>query len=140
MYLRLTPNLLHFLPDLGALYALCRALNFHESHPKFKKDRFSTKSISFKNESFVVGHFFHFRAHLQRYNTKAFFDGDLPKHPDEAEGLLSEFTTKIPEDLYEQFEQEQISENKDKISSNGDPGNSWGWRIGHILHECASNC
>ena len=61
---------------------------------------------------------------MQRFNTKSFFDGDLPKHPpDESENLLSEFGTKIPEDLYEQFEQEQISENKDKVSSVGDPGN-----------------
>ena len=67
----------------------------------------------------------YFRAHLQRYNTKAFFNSDLPKHPDESESLLTEFSgTKISEDLYEQFEQEQISENKDKISSNGDPGKS----------------
>ena len=62
---------------------------------------------------------------MQRFNTKSFFDGDLPKHPDESENLLSEFGTKVPEDLYEQFEQEQISENKDKVSSFGDPGNDF---------------
>jgi hypothetical protein len=33
MYLRLTPNLLHFLPDLDAIYALRRAPNFYEIHP-----------------------------------------------------------------------------------------------------------
>jgi hypothetical protein len=33
MYLRLTPNLLHFLPDLDALYPLGRAPNFYEIHP-----------------------------------------------------------------------------------------------------------
>jgi hypothetical protein len=33
MYLRLTPNLLDFLPELGALYALRRAPNFYEIHP-----------------------------------------------------------------------------------------------------------
>jgi hypothetical protein len=33
MYLRLTPNLLYFLPDFDALYALFRAPNFYEIHP-----------------------------------------------------------------------------------------------------------
>jgi hypothetical protein len=33
MYMRLSPNLLHFLPDLGALYALRRSPNFYEIHP-----------------------------------------------------------------------------------------------------------
>ncbi len=33
MYLRLTPNLFHFLLDLGALYALRRGPNFYEIHP-----------------------------------------------------------------------------------------------------------
>jgi hypothetical protein len=33
MYLRLTPNLLHFLPDLGAFYALRRAPDFYKIHP-----------------------------------------------------------------------------------------------------------
>jgi hypothetical protein len=37
MYLRLTLNLLHFLPYLGALYALLLAPNFYEIHPYFKK-------------------------------------------------------------------------------------------------------
>jgi hypothetical protein len=32
MYLRLMPNLLHFLPDLGALYTLYHAPNFYEIH------------------------------------------------------------------------------------------------------------
>ena len=78
-------------------------------------------------EAFVLfyNNLIQLRAHLQRFNTKSFFDGDLPKHPDESENLLSEFGTKIPEDLYEQFEQEQISENKDKVSSVGDPGNGF---------------
>jgi hypothetical protein len=35
MYLRLTPNLLHFLPDLDALYALCHTPNFYEIHPGY---------------------------------------------------------------------------------------------------------
>jgi hypothetical protein len=35
MHLRLIPNLLHFLPDLDALYALCCAPNFYEIHPWF---------------------------------------------------------------------------------------------------------
>jgi hypothetical protein len=34
MYLRLTPNLLHFLPDLDALYALRPTPNFYEIHPR----------------------------------------------------------------------------------------------------------
>ncbi len=34
MYLRRTPNLLHFIPDLDVLYALCRAPNFYEIHPR----------------------------------------------------------------------------------------------------------
>jgi hypothetical protein len=33
MYLRITPNLFHFLPDLGALYALRHVPNFYEIHP-----------------------------------------------------------------------------------------------------------
>jgi hypothetical protein len=33
MYLRLMPNLLHFLPDLNALYSLRHAPNFYEIHP-----------------------------------------------------------------------------------------------------------
>jgi hypothetical protein len=33
MCLRFMPNLLHFLPDLAALYALHRAPNFYEIHP-----------------------------------------------------------------------------------------------------------
>jgi hypothetical protein len=33
MYLRLTPNLLHFLSDLDALYALRCTPNFYEIHP-----------------------------------------------------------------------------------------------------------
>jgi hypothetical protein len=37
MYLRLTPNLLHFPPDLDALYALRRAPNFYEIHPRADK-------------------------------------------------------------------------------------------------------
>jgi hypothetical protein len=32
MYLRLTPNLMPFVPDLGALYALRHAPNFYEIH------------------------------------------------------------------------------------------------------------
>jgi hypothetical protein len=34
MYLRLTPNLLHFLPNLDGLYALRPTPNFYEIHPK----------------------------------------------------------------------------------------------------------
>jgi hypothetical protein len=33
IHLHLELNLLHFLPDKGALYALRRAPNFHEIHP-----------------------------------------------------------------------------------------------------------
>jgi hypothetical protein len=33
MYLRLTPNLLYFLPDLDALYALRRVPKLYEIHP-----------------------------------------------------------------------------------------------------------
>jgi hypothetical protein len=35
--LRLVLNLLHFLPSLGALYALRHAPNFYEIHPKISK-------------------------------------------------------------------------------------------------------
>jgi hypothetical protein len=38
MYLRFTPNLLHFLPDFGALYALRRALNFYEIHHRLLQE------------------------------------------------------------------------------------------------------
>jgi hypothetical protein len=34
MHLGLALNLLYFLPDLGALYALGRAPNFYDVHPK----------------------------------------------------------------------------------------------------------
>jgi hypothetical protein len=37
MYLCLTPNLFHFLPDLGALYTLRHAPNYYEMHPKSGK-------------------------------------------------------------------------------------------------------
>jgi hypothetical protein len=34
MHLRLVLNLLHFLPDVGALYALRSTLTFYEIHPR----------------------------------------------------------------------------------------------------------
>jgi hypothetical protein len=37
MHLRLALNLLHFLTDLGALYALCYSSNFYEIQPKLTK-------------------------------------------------------------------------------------------------------
>ena len=37
MYLRIMPNLLHFLPDLDANYALRHVPNFFENHPWYVK-------------------------------------------------------------------------------------------------------
>ena len=66
-----------------------------------------------------------FRAHLQRFNTRSFFDHDKigaeKENGEESEGLLANFDqNKVPQDLYEQFEQEQMIEDKDP--SIDDPG------------------
>jgi hypothetical protein len=46
MYLRLIPNLLHFLPDLDAFYALRHALNFYEIHPGYLSCHLSEKLLA----------------------------------------------------------------------------------------------
>ena len=63
---------------------------------------------------------------MQRFNTKLVFDHEHKEQPEkenleESEGLLASFDAKAPEDLYEQLEQEQIIENKEKAPSE-DPG------------------
>ena len=65
---------------------------------------------------------------LQRFNTRSVFDHDHKEQPDkenpeESEGLLTSFDSKIPEDLYEQLEQEQMIENQEKAPSE-DPGSN----------------
>jgi hypothetical protein len=41
MYLRRTPNLLHFHPDLDAPYALRRTPNFYEIHPRLCNEQYA---------------------------------------------------------------------------------------------------
>jgi hypothetical protein len=54
MYLRLAPNLLYFLPDLTALYALRRVPNFFEIHPWILKRQPSMLSPNFKCISILL--------------------------------------------------------------------------------------
>jgi len=66
------------------------------------------------------------RAQLQRFNTRSFFDHDKneaeKENGEESEGLLANFDqNKVPQDLYEQFEQEQMIEDKERLSID-DPG------------------
>ncbi len=63
---------------------------------------------------------------MQRFNTRSFFDhkneGEK-ENGEESEGLLANFDqNKVPQDLYEQFEQEQMIEDKEKVPSIDDPG------------------
>jgi hypothetical protein len=54
MYLRLAFNLLHFLSDFGALYALHSAPNFYEIHPM---SQMTLKVTNEHNTSFDVLNF-----------------------------------------------------------------------------------
>jgi hypothetical protein len=50
MYLGLTPNLLHFFPDVCALYALRCAPNFYEIHPKSLQWTHKYKKVTEKSK------------------------------------------------------------------------------------------
>ena len=65
---------------------------------------------------------------MQRFNTKMVFDHEHKEQPDkenleESEGLMTSFDFKATDDLYEQLEQEQMIEDKDKEPSE-DPGSN----------------